>query len=144
MFEFESAIYWRAKSTSEHGWPECQGKLKIFEFNQEDDELSTEVQCQDTTDFADGVKRCLRTKITEKLLEEALKLVPAMKAKDVDEGKLARAKAEAKAAEEGFKEATEKSGAEKQAIAAAQKLKEEEMKKEEQAKNVPLKPSQVN
>jgi hypothetical protein len=89
------------------------------------------------------VKRTLRNKVTERLLSEALKLVPAMKAKDIDEERLAKARAEEKAAEADFKKATEETGAEKMAIAAAQKQKEEEMKKVEAEKNVPLKPAQA-
>lgn len=137
MFEFEGEIYWRAKSTSANDdRSQCQGKLKFYEFNQTDDELSVEVTCEATSQFADGVKRSCRTTVAQKLLDEALKLVPAMKEKDIDEEKLARAKAEEKAAEQGFKEATEKTGDIKQAIFEERKKKEEEMKMAEAAKPV--------
>ena len=40
MFEFEGELYWKAKCTKAgDDRSECQGKLKLFEFNQEDDEL---------------------------------------------------------------------------------------------------------
>ena len=40
MFEFEGELYWKAKSTKPGDERTvCQGKLKLFEFNQEDDEL---------------------------------------------------------------------------------------------------------
>lgn len=49
MFEFEGEIYWKAKNMKkEDEWKEekCQGKLKLFEFNQEDDEINVEVTCE--------------------------------------------------------------------------------------------------
>jgi len=40
MFEFEGELYWRAKCTKETDTHStCQGKIKMHEFNQEDDEL---------------------------------------------------------------------------------------------------------
>ena len=75
------------------------------EFNQEDDELQTEVTCEKSNPWADGVKKAMRNEVTQRLLDEALKLPAAMKEKDMDEARLAKAKAEAKAAEEEYKEA---------------------------------------
>lgn len=77
----------------------------MFEFNQEDDEINVEITCESVGAWVDGVKSAVRKQIPEQLLKVAMKLVPAMKLKDADEAKLAQAKAEAKAAEEGFKEA---------------------------------------
>ena len=58
MFEFEGEVYWRAKSTkADDDRSSCQGKIKLFEFNQEDDELSTEVTCGSETQWANAVKR---------------------------------------------------------------------------------------
>jgi len=56
------------------------------------------------------VKRAMTKEVTQRLLEEALKLPAAMKEKDIDEERLAQKKAEAKVAEEEYKEAQEKSG----------------------------------
>ena len=106
MFEFEGELYWKAKCTKvDDDRSECQGKLKVFEFNQEDDELQTEVTCEKSNNWADGVKRALRNEVTQRLLEVALKLPAAMKEKDIDEERLAQKKAEAKMAEEEYKEA---------------------------------------
>ena len=49
--------------------------------------------CQQTGQWVDDVKRSLRNEVTELLLERALTLSAAMKEKDVDEEKLARAAA---------------------------------------------------
>ena len=48
--------------------------------------------------------------MTQRILDEALKLPAAMKEKDIDEARLAQKKAEAAAAEQEYKEAEEKSG----------------------------------
>jgi hypothetical protein len=65
MFEFEGEIYWKAKSTKPGDERTvCQGKLKLFEFNQEDDELSSEVTCEKSNTWADEVKRALRKEVT--------------------------------------------------------------------------------
>ena len=55
-------------------------------------------------------------------------LIPAMKAKDIDDEKLARAKEEAKAAAESYKQVSEATGEIKEKIFKDQKKKEEEMK----------------
>ena len=47
----------------------------------------------------------MRNEVTQRLLEVALKLPAAMKEKDMDEERLAQKKAEAKMAEEEYKEA---------------------------------------
>ena len=52
-----------------------------------------EITCGTQTKFADNVKRIMRTTVPQKLLEEALKLTAAMKEKDIDEERLAMAKA---------------------------------------------------
>lgn len=65
-------------------------------------------------------------------------MTPALKAKDIDEEKLARAKAEAKAAEEGYQEAQKESGAQKAAIFEEAKKREQEMKLKEAAKPIPV------
>ena len=65
MFEMEGELYWRAKSTrpgDEHST--CQGKIKMHEFNQEDDELQTDVTCGIETSWADGVRRAVQTKVS--------------------------------------------------------------------------------
>lgn len=60
MFEFEGEVYWRAKTTKAgDDRTSCQGKIKFHEFNQEDDELQTDVTCGTETDWADGVRRAV-------------------------------------------------------------------------------------
>jgi len=65
MFEFEGEVYWKAKCTkADDDRSECQGKIKVFEFNQEDDELQTEVTCEKSGTWPDGVKRAMRNEVT--------------------------------------------------------------------------------
>ena len=61
--------------------------------------------CGTEGNWADGVKQAVRTKLAPILLEQALTLVPALKAKDIDEERLAKAKAEEAAASEAYQEA---------------------------------------
>ena len=127
MFEYEGEVYWRAKCTKANDTHStCQGKIKMHEFNQEDDELSVDVTCGTDGNWADGVRQAVRTKVAECILEQALTLVPALKAKDIDEERLAKARAEEAAASEAYQEAYEQTGAIKQAIAEERKQKEEE------------------
>ena len=129
MFEFEGEVYWRAKSTRVgDDRSSCQGKIKVHEFNQEDDELQTDVTCGTDTEWANNVRRIVQNEVSDLLLQRGLSLVKALKEKDIDEERLARARAEEAAAAENYQAAQEQSGAQKQAIADQQKKKEEEMK----------------
>jgi len=75
--------------------------------------------------------------VSQKILDEALTLIGALKTKDIDEERLARARTEEAAAAHAYQEAQETSGAQKQAIFEVQKLKEEEMKRAEASRSVP-------
>lgn len=106
MFEFEGELYWKAKANKAHDTHStCQGKIKIHEFNQEDDELQVDVTCGADGAWAEGVQRAVKTDISALLLEQALTLVAALKAKDIDEERLAKARAEEAAASEAYQEA---------------------------------------
>lgn len=63
MFEFEGELYWRAKCTKEIDTSStCQGKVKMHEFNQEDDELQVDVTCGSRdNNWADNVCRAVQT-----------------------------------------------------------------------------------
>ena len=65
-------------------------------------------------------------------------MIQALREKDIDEERLAKARAEEQAAIEAYKEAEEVSGAKKQAIFEERKQKEEEMKRAEASKPVPV------
>lgn len=108
MFEFEGELYWRAKSTKPGDeWKDlkCQGKISLYEFNHEDDEINAEVVCEQPGKWEDGVKQAVRKQLPAELHKVAQKLLTAMKEKDADDLKIEQAKAQAKAAEEGYKEA---------------------------------------
>lgn len=67
MYEYEGELYWRANNTNKDGpnaVETCTGKIKIHEFNQEDDELSTEVSTEMGGKWVDDVKRSLRNEVT--------------------------------------------------------------------------------
>ena len=63
MYEFEGEVYWKAICTKDNDdRSQCQGKLKVHEFNQEDDEddFSTDVTCEKSNPWVDGVKTAVR------------------------------------------------------------------------------------
>ena len=39
------------------------GRIKLFEFNQEDDEIQTELTCEKNTPWTEGVKAFMRNKM---------------------------------------------------------------------------------
>jgi len=73
----------------------------------------------------------MRNKMPEVLLKETQKLLQAMKERDMDDQRLAEAKAREKQAAEDFKKAHEETAEKKAQIAAERKAKEEEMKQKE-------------
>ena len=62
MFEFEGEVYWRAESTvNGDDRSKCSGKVILHEFNQEDDELQTDITCNSDSDWGNGVRRAVQT-----------------------------------------------------------------------------------
>jgi hypothetical protein len=84
MFEFEGELYWKAQHTSDDR-QDVMGRIKLFEFNQEDEEISTELICEKNSEWADKVKSFMRKSMPAIIHREALKLIDAMKARDMDE-----------------------------------------------------------
>jgi len=81
MFEFEGELYWRAKSTKAGDeWKDqkCQGKVKLYEFNHEDEEINVEVTCEQPGSWEDGVRNAIRKQLANELHRVAMKLIPAM------------------------------------------------------------------
>ena len=63
MFEFEGELYWKAANTKageEWKAQSCKGKIKLHEFNHEDDEINVEVTCEQPGAWEDGVKQAVR------------------------------------------------------------------------------------
>ena len=110
------------------------GRIKFFEFNQEDSEIQTELTCEKSDKWADGVKQFMRKEMPKILHSRAMKLIEAMKAKDMDDQRLAEAQAKSKQAEAEYKKVNQETEAQKLEIAAERKIKEEEMKKQEALK----------
>jgi hypothetical protein len=66
----------------------CKGKVKVHEFNQDDDELTLEITQESPATFVDEVKKILKNDMNELLLKTVQSLNKAMREKDVDEGKI--------------------------------------------------------
>ena len=90
MFEFEGELYFKANHLTDDR-QDVMGKLKLHEFNQEDDEIQVEITCEKTGTWADSVKSFLRNKMPAILHKKTSKLTQAMKEKDIDDARLAEA-----------------------------------------------------
>ena len=83
-------LYWDAKLISD---PEtkCSGKIKVFEFSQDDDdELRVEVTCETPGKFVQDSKTLMRKDVTEAMFKVISKLETSMQKADVDEEKIRR------------------------------------------------------
>jgi hypothetical protein len=118
MFEFEGELYFKAKNLQDER-TDCSGKLKFFEINQEDDEIQVDITCEKPGPWVDGVKKALKGPVADKILSTILSLSAAMKAKDSDDSKVARDKAERAAAAEAFKQTTQATAEVRTEITAA-------------------------
>lgn len=87
MFEFEAELYFKAVHLTDDR-QDVMGRIKLFEFNQEDDEIQTELTCEKSSPWADGVKDFMRKKMPQILLARAGELIAAMKEKDMDDQRL--------------------------------------------------------
>lgn len=66
----------------------CKGKIKVHEFNQDDDELAIDITQESPATFVDEVKKILKNEMNELLLKTVMSLGKAMRERDVDEGKI--------------------------------------------------------
>lgn len=80
-------VYFEASKISDPSQT-CKGKVKISEFNQDDDELNLEVTQEKPGDFVADVKRAINKSGPEILLKTIMGLNKAMREKDADEIKL--------------------------------------------------------
>jgi hypothetical protein len=94
MFEFEAELYFKAINLTDDR-QDVMGRIKLFEFNQEDDEIQTELTCEKSSPWADGVKDFMRKKMPQILLAKAGELITAMKEKDMDDQRLAESQLKA-------------------------------------------------
>lgn len=107
------------------------GRIKLHEFNQDDDEIQTELHCEKATTWAEKVKLFMRKEMPQILFKRTWKLIDAMKERDMDEQRLAEARAREAAALEEYKKVDAETSEKKAQIAAERKQKEEQMKQME-------------
>lgn len=87
LYDFEVEIYFDAKSDADPN-ETCKGRVKVHEFNQDDDELNMEIIQETQSDFVSKVKKILNNDMNEELLKTFQGLAKAMRQKDADEIKL--------------------------------------------------------
>ena len=133
LFEFELELYFDAVKTTD---PEtkCKGKVKVHEFNQDDDELVLDITQEKTEAFVQEVKKILNNEMSELLLKTVMSLGKAMRARDADENKLKKDQMDREDAKKAVEQAKATTGAAKDKIFAEAKEREAEMKVQEKKK----------
>lgn len=66
----------------------CKGKIKVAEFNQDDDEVVMDITQEKPDEFTLIVKRIINKEMADLLLKTIKGLNKAMRDKDADENKL--------------------------------------------------------
>jgi hypothetical protein len=102
MFEFEAEIYFKAVHLQDDR-QDVMGRIKLFEFNQDDDEVQTELHCEKGGPWPEKVKQFMRKQMPDIIFKRSMKLLAAMKERDMDEQRLAEARAKEKEALETYK-----------------------------------------
>lgn len=87
LYDFEVEIYFDAKSDDDPT-QNCKGRVKIHEFNQDDDEINLEIIQETQSDFVSKVKKIINNTMTEELLKTFQGLAKGMREKDANEIKL--------------------------------------------------------
>ena len=87
LFDFELEIYFDAKSVADPS-ETCKGKVKVHEFNQDDDEVNMDITQEKSSDFVSKVKKILNNEMNEAIFKTFQGLSKAMRQKDADEIKL--------------------------------------------------------
>lgn len=127
LFEFELEIYFDAVKTTDPN-TKCKGKVKVHEFNQDDDELVLDVTQEKNEAFVQEVKKILSNEMNDLLFKTVMSLGKAMRARDADENKLMRDKMERENAKKAVEEAKATTGAKKDEIFEEAKVREAQMK----------------
>ena len=65
-----------------------KGRVKLFEFNQEDDDVECEPYSEKDSDWAERVKKLIKIETPRLIGKEIKELVPAMKAADMNDAKI--------------------------------------------------------
>jgi activator of HSP90 ATPase len=133
LFEFELELYFDAVKTTDPD-TKCKGKVKVHEFNQDDDELVLDVTQEKDEPFVLEVKKILNNEMNELLLKTVMSLGKAMRARDVDENKLKKDQMDRENAKKAVEEAKATTGAAKDKIFEDAKVREAEMKVQEKKK----------
>lgn len=130
LYDFEFEVYFEAKGAGDS----CKGKVKVLEFNQDDDELQFEITQEKPSEFVSKVKKIIDSDLNELTLKTVQSLQKAMRDKDADEIKLKRDQMEREEAKKAVEEAKKQTGEIKDKIFDEAKKKEEEFKQQEAEK----------
>ena len=127
LYEFELELYFDACKVNDTA-QKCKGKMKVYEFNQDDDELTLDITQESPATFVDEVKRILKNEMNDLLLKTIMSLNKAMREKDVDDVKIKKDQLEREQAKKNFEEAKATTDDKKQEIFDKAKENEAKMK----------------
>lgn len=80
-------IYFKANKVSDPT-QECKGRVKIHDFNQDDDELAIDITQEQQSELVSQVKKILNNEMCELVITTMKELMTAMKDKDSNEAKM--------------------------------------------------------
>lgn len=86
-------IYFKANKVSDPT-QECKGRVKIHDFNQDDDELAIDITQEQQSELVSQVKKILNNEMCELVITTMKELMTAMKDKDSNEAKMKQDKME--------------------------------------------------
>ena len=78
LYDFEVEIYFTAELVADPS-QSCKGRVKVHEFNQDDDEINLEITQETQSDFVSQVKKILNNEMCDELLKLFGNLAQAMK-----------------------------------------------------------------
>lgn len=78
LYDFELEIYFTGEKVDDPS-QQCKGRIKVHEFNQDDDEINLDITQETQSDFVSQVKKILNNEMCDELLKMFNNLSQAMK-----------------------------------------------------------------
>lgn len=116
MFNFEGEFYFKATCLTDSSQT-MKGRIKVHEFNQEDNEVEIEPFSEMPGNWANKVRKVIKLDVPRLIFQEVKGLVPEMKKKDMDDSKVEAGLEKMKQADKEYKKVSKESKDKKDAIA---------------------------
>ena len=109
LYDFEFEVYFEAKNVNDESI-DCKGTIKFHEFNQDDDELVSDITCEQRSDFITQVKKIINNELNEMTMKAIHSLSKAMSENNTDEMKIKQDQLARVEAKKSVEEAKQKTG----------------------------------